>query len=312
MKDIEDAPRTTKDLRVVGLTGPRVQTAVEDACTWLTADDRINRSDIVDLRPHLLLAEVANPREMAEERLTELVAYVREADSSAALWLSDIAHSAACPYSIRDLFDAVFCADPGLWFGAIGLPHAASRQALSAEEAQSDEGVGLVVEAIEHWDVQFSPRLEPLMAAAAEHPFAVLAMEPRAPGLPTQLEPLARAGRDDDDRVSFIRQLGVIVSASPTQASALYMPAVVFDAVALGVPVVIAQPVSGGLLPHGVVGLAAQDAPSELIDRALTDGEFGPGMRDAGRRSVRHGHTYVHRLATAASAVGFTVMPSYG
>jgi hypothetical protein len=311
-------PRMVKDLRVAGLTSDRVASSLEVSCSWLAVDGRTDLKDVTDMRPHIVLVEVADPREMDEPLIARLVAQTRQAGSLACLWLTDIANAGLCPHPIRDLFDAVFCTDPGFHGGlvpragsaSIGLPHAAAHAALTAEESiPGSSGVGLVVEPGAPWDFQFSAELEPLLSAATAQSLSILAMEPRAPDIPSELASMVALGRSEEDRLAFLRKCGVILAASPAQASPRYVPAVVFDAVAMGVPVVVAPPLTDGVIMPRVVGFASTASPDELIEKALADREFGNGRRELGRKVVRHEHTYAHRLATAASVFGIAVMP---
>jgi hypothetical protein len=139
----------------------------------------------------------------------------------------------------------------------------------------------------------------------------VFAIEPVPAGIPDALLALAQRGDDDEALAAFIGRCGAIVTALPDAASVLYVPALVFDAAALGVPVVVPRPVGRGYLLPRICGVADSTAEAgALLTVALRDGEVSRGRRDAGRVSVRHEHTYAHRLATVASCFSHAVMPA--
>jgi hypothetical protein len=114
----------------------------------------------------------------------------------------------------------------------------------------------------------------------------------------------------DDDRADFIARCGVVIAGSPRWASRLHTPAVAFDAVAIGTPVIVPPGLGISLTLPRMTGTAAKaDVARQLIETALRTGEVVPERREAGRISVRNEHTYCHRLATIASALGVAVVP---
>lgn len=315
-----ERPLLVRDLRVAGFVGPRVQRALEDACRWVPLDDSADRSDLIDARPHLVLLESPNPHDSPVERMSEIVGHAREAGARSALWLTDFARVDAFPSGLVSEVEVVCSSDPGIGaklklaaLGAryvVGLPHAASRSALLAEKPEPEPRVGFVVEPSTSWDEQFPKRVEPILEEARESGLSVLALEPRAPGVPPGLAQAAERGVGEDDRTAFIRRCGALVAASPPSTSAWHTPPVAFDAVAIGVPVIVPRGSSGAFTLPRMLGLAeSRQVARQRISAALEHGELAPGRREAGRAGVRNEHTYPHRLATVASALSMPVMP---
>lgn len=302
---------TVAELRVAAMVGSRIREALAGVCSL--------RSGLGPDAPHLLLIEATldGPPAGAVRALLDEAAAL---GVPSAVWVTDVRGVAPELEQLLRHADAVFATDPnaGSRLGGpsagwvIGLPDAAAHGALAAEPGPRTGRLGLVVDGGRPWSEQTTPALEAIVRAAGDRPPDVLVCGGGVPGdLPAHLARRAAPAAGEAARIAFIGSCGALITAAPPGASPLYTPPGAFDAAALGTPVVMpASRATAITLPRIGIEIPAQGDPGPLIDAALEAGELVPGRRLAARRAVRHEHTYGHRLATIASAVGLAVLPA--
>ncbi len=304
-----DAPRALMELGVLASAGDRVGASLEPACRWLAAGEAIDAAAFAHAAPDVVLLEVGatGPRPGAQR----LASLARRAGVASALWLTGSTRVCPATAELAGTVDAVFGVDPGRWPDLpaiadrplIGAQHAASRAALATPRAQIASRVGLVVEPGAAGDDPLSPRFRAMVdAVAEEHDVELFAAEQAGDG-----------ASGERARAAFIAGCGVLLAGAGPGASWLHVPAAVFDAVAIGTPVVTSYTRGAALSLPRMAGLAKtpEDARA-MVAAALEHGELPPGRRAAGRTAVRHEHTYAHRLATIASSFGHRLLPPVG
>jgi hypothetical protein len=170
------------------------------------------------------------------------------------------------------------------------------------------------------WPVAWRERLAAVLGAAAERGLRIVESGDLGE-LPGELRPLIATG--GEDREGVLRQAAVAIATDPELGSATTCPAAAFDAAACGAAVLTPHDLSSdmhfaiaelkdGRPRHLIQPVHDADGTRAEIDRLLADGRFRGEVTAHTARILANNHTYSHRLATLASAVGYRLVPDAG
>lgn len=171
------------------------------------------------------------------------------------------------------------------------------------------------------WPAAWRQRLAAVLGGAAERGLRIVESGDLG-DLPEELRPLiAEGGAEDPEEV--LSRAAVVIATDPEVGSATACPAVAFDAAACGAAVVTPHDFSSDM--HFAIAELKDGRPRHLIqsvhdaggtqaeiDRLLADGRLRGEVTAHTARILANNHTYSHRLATLASAVGYRLVPDAG
>jgi hypothetical protein len=196
-----------------------------------------------------------------------------------------------------------------LWFG--------DESALAT--SNGEEGVVWLGGWRSDWPASWQDRMMSILLAAA--PYRLRIHGPDDPSvLPPELRPYVASGPSRSD-AEVLAAAKLTIATDPAIGSPSVVPAVAFDAIACGSAVV--SPHDVGLMRAGFWALVPgrgieRDLVPPIVDGATAAGEIERLLSDRERREdavrrsrhlVANNHTYAHRAATIASAVGRRFLP---
>jgi hypothetical protein len=169
------------------------------------------------------------------------------------------------------------------------------------------------------WPATWRERLASVLRGAARRGLHIVA-EASLEGMPRDLGSCLRDTTDTLRRETALRGARVVIGADPVIGSPTFAPAVVFDAVACGAAPITPHEfftihdfgvgdVKGPNQKDLVPVVRDGDTTAAEIDRLMGDDSLYDEVIRHLRLIVSNNHTYVHRLATLASAVGYRVSP---
>lgn len=171
------------------------------------------------------------------------------------------------------------------------------------------------------WPAAWRQRLAAVLRGAAECGLRIVESGDLG-DLPQELRPLIVKG-DGESPEEVFRRTAVVIATDPEIGSATACPAVAFDAAACGAAVLTAHDFSSDM--HFAIAELKDGGPRHLIqsvhdadgtraeiDRLLADGRLRGEVTAHTARILANNHTYSHRLATLASALGYRLVPDAG
>jgi hypothetical protein len=291
-------PLSVSGLRVAAIAGPRLVDALDGECELLPLDTHPVPEWPEGSRPDLLLIDgdglPSQEDSIAVDAIGALLETCREAGVPTGAWVGEdrVQHTSPLLSRVHRVFapDTVVAASLAdrVPQRPIVVPHAASKSSLRGElptgagVAYSDGYDGCPPEGSEAY-------VESLLEAAA----------------PFGLQPLPA---DDPERAAeTLRECAALLHIGSAES----LPRAAFDALGAGLHVVapgnhLGLRVVPGLVAHG---RAAEKVEAELRS-AMGSAEEEVGRRQLRRAAAGHAHTYPHRIATIASALGFALLPA--
>ena len=317
------APSRLADVRVAGVLGEHLAAGVAATCELVTFRPDTWPLVLEAKPPHLLLVEstFAGNQRSWQHRVAEtihpdtrgldaLVEHCRAEGVPTAFWLTRGVAEAG-PF-LRALygFDRVFVADPmaagpvaeALGDGTRVTPLPVAGIPL-AEGAAAPRREGVVFAG--RRPASGSPRLDALLDAARPHGLRIVD-ERGARALPPRF---AACVQDRPGRAVRMEALGaaaVALVGGPERSG--LVPPEAYDAAAAGAAIVtLAEtPLPAGF-EAAVATAAGPEQAGELIAALLADEERRAGLARAAREALLAQHTYAHRMAAAAAALGLEV-----
>ena len=319
-------PASLEELRVAAIVGAPLRASLAPICR-LTTFRPDNWAPVLDAAaPHVLLVEstwVGNTRSWQHRvpedlgrgarELAELIEWCRARAIPTAYWFTRPAGEARPFLRAASLFDAVFSADPDavpVFQQAVGPQTAVSDLALAADLDSLPEPpatrTGVVWVSDRCLQATGGQPLASLLGAARAHGLRILDDRPR-PDTRSRPDTLVERFADHivpcPDRQARLEAL-LSANAVLVAGEGRRIPPVMFDAAACGTAIIVAGALSDAPgLPDGVATVASADDMNHALT-VLEDDDQRREMVTSTREAVLAAHTYRHRLAAVAKAVG--------
>lgn len=159
------------------------------------------------------------------------------------------------------------------------------------------------------WPRAGAEALSMILAAAASRGLRIAAVEDAQPpgtSFPPELEPFVESMTAGE----MMSRARVVIAVDPSRASGTTVPPLVFDALAHGAAVIAKRGWAVKNTLRNLVDLAnSRDDATSALGRLLEDEDQRLSRVKEAQRVLRYNHTFGHRLATIASAVGYHVVP---
>jgi hypothetical protein len=325
---LEPYPRRTPlkvaDLRVAGIVGTHLAAGLEDACELVTFRPDNWRYVLEARPPHLLLVEstfVGNARSwqhrVAETNhpdaagLAELVAACRDAGVPTAFWLTRD-KSQAGPF-LRALrhFEQVFASDPtaadmlnAAVADGVQVRHLPLAGTLQVADRVERDGLVFIGEWPTRWTSAERSRIAALLDAALPHGLRILDPSDHGTGrFPDRFADRVEPSRSRVHRLEVLaRAKAAMVIETPDSA---LVPGALYDAASVGA-VIVSGP--DPVLPEGfadcVFVLERTSKAATQLGALLGDDSRRMAIAEQARATLAARHTYRHRVAELAAAVG--------
>jgi hypothetical protein len=303
-------------LRVGLLAGDRLGASLREACVSLPVPEDFSLSWLREARPQLLLVELDGPsaHDVDWGRLELLVGSSRAEEVPSAIWVTSRDGGDALPMKVLASFDRVFASEPAIAESLMDriahrpvvLPHAATSASVKNGRL-AGAGIAYIGGYPERWAPRTKQFAESLLEASEAFGLTILARsEEEISGLPHRFRPLVRWSETSDEMVAGLQKNRVLVDFEPEVG----LPQGIFDGLAFGMLVVAPRNYTVmRVLPRIVSYPKLPEDACERIAWCVHAGSEQDELALVGRKAVRNAHTYNHRIATLASALGLCVLP---
>jgi hypothetical protein len=331
-----DAGPAARRLRIALIADAELTADLAPDCELLPIDPDHWREQLETQRPDLLVVEsawhgndgawqyrvawYAHPQAIALTDLRALVEWCVQRDIPTVFWdTAGPAHFDRFRWAAQ-LFDQIFTVDEDSIerFEALPQRRAASvdlllsaaqprrHHPLGGEEA---EGRPAYAGAYPR-DAALAQRegLEALLDAGREHDLVIydrsLGSDPGLDGLPTRFQPHLAGWLPSDRLAAAYRRHPVFLVADTSPRSGSALPARAFAVLASGTPVLITPSRAGERLFGDLIAQAGERTAAAELERLISDTRQRRRVRSEALPLIGRRHTYAHRLAQIATAVG--------
>jgi hypothetical protein len=265
-----------------------------------------------DPSAHLSLLESGALREGATD---PVLAARHLAAGPSAIWVTDAADLDLLPAEAIRCCTSAFATDPAAaqWIerqverSVAVLPLAARRPVPTTTAAPRRDGPITYVGAFRReWPDEAREQAEALLDAAGELADVVIHPRGEPDGLPSRFHGQLRSGGEEE---ALAGARLIIAFAGPAPAPAV--PAVVFDALAAGIPVLMVPSIAARLVLPRLVDYASNRTwAKRRLASCLEEGPAQSKRAQDGRLAVAHAHTLAARAASIASSLGYAILPA--
>lgn len=322
-------PCSLSELRIWLVGGGRLVSALSQVCDVIElSPSEWDRRRQDDRRSAFLLVEAGNSLgDKWGDELDRILDYCERISLPRLLWVSG---GPLAPYWLDrcDRFERVFSMDrnllPGLEAAGARMPSILWPAAAPAGDAQpldADESADAVVWLggwEPQWPAAWRERLTSVLRGSAERGLRIVTTG-KLDGLPADLQTRIAPAPPGESPAAALCRVKVVIGADAEIGSATFAAPVVFDAAAAGAAVITPHEFAT-IHDFGVGGMGRRtqnlipivvdgESAGEEIDRLLADDLLHSEVVSHLQRVIAHNHTYRHRLATLASAVGYRLTP---
>jgi hypothetical protein len=281
--------------------------------------------------PHLLLIESSGlmggdgPNDQKVERALELVDWSESHDVPTAFWETSISPRIKTPLPLMHRIRHLFVADPQAarlltdqldGRVPIVLPFAAQvipDKSPAFDARRHDVTFAILGGRIDTFGAQMRRQLEAILDVASDYGLVILQRQRDidADAIPGRFSRFVMPVRSAGHAVERFRDSRVVIGIDPSNYGELMVPQIALDALAAGSAVVVPEfRALKRMVRYSVVIAKKREEAEAAMERLLGDDSEWSEASAQGRKAILHAHTYAHRLATVASAVGFRLVPN--